>query len=359
MSNGGPRSPEAPLAPRRRPGAERRFSDEDLLDVIRRAAQARGSQVLGVREFREWASEQPGAESLPAVATIIRRFGTWRAALERCELRDARSAAPLRADNGPRDALISVARALSVSSLPRRQYDEYRLEHSAGLPHSETIRRRYGTWAAALEAAGLGAVRGGSGRRFDDDELLQALRSAAAAARPLSAGAYQRWREGQQDDLPAAQTIVHRFGGWSAALAAADLASAGSGPGAEELTEILVTMSRRLKTPRPSANTYRMYRSLSSKPLPALSAYYRVFGNWPNALRAAGLGRGWERLGPEQLAAVLKRVAAALGTSTLRASQYRKYRAANDPALPAPSTYYFRFGSWPAALAAAGLSIPS
>lgn len=358
MSDGGAHSPETPVISRR-PGAERRFSDDDLLAVIRRAARSRGAEVLGVREFREWAAEQSEQESLPAVATIIRRFGTWRAALGRCELRDARSAAPLRTDSGPRDALVSVASALSVSSLPRRQYDEYRLAQAPALPHSETIRRRYGTWAAALEAAGLGVVRGGSGRRFDDEELRGALRRAAAAVRPLSAGAYQRWRDAEQEDLPAAQTIVHRFGGWSAALAAADLVHARSGPSPEDLAEILTTMARNLKTPRPSANTYRMYRRLSSKPLPALSAYYRVFGNWPNALRAAGLGRGWERLNRDQLAAVLRQVAGALGVHALRASQYRDYRAANDPSLPAPSTYYFRFGSWAQALSAAGLSPPA
>lgn len=56
---------------------------------------------------------------------------------------------------------------------------------------------------------------------LSDDDLLAALRAAAADGRPLSTGAYERHREGAGG--PSVAWIVRRFGSWRAACAAAGL----------------------------------------------------------------------------------------------------------------------------------------
>jgi hypothetical protein len=101
------------------------------------------------------------------------------------------------------------------------------------------IQRRYGTWDAALVAAGLeplggratynikGARGGRKGPMISDGEIIEVLREAyAALGDPLTANAFKSWRvEQQQRDkqerrfrrLPSIDVVRTRFG-WSKAI---------------------------------------------------------------------------------------------------------------------------------------------
>ncbi len=78
-----------------------------------------------------------------------------------------------------------VADVLAVSPLKKREFD------SESMVHSRTIRRRFGSWQAGLEAAGRGHLYGGAsvtekmriqkGRELRDDDLLEELRRVAQA----------------------------------------------------------------------------------------------------------------------------------------------------------------------------------
>ncbi len=102
--------------------------------------------------------------------------------------------------------------------------------------------------------------------------------------------------------------------------------------------------------------------------LPSPPTFYRYFGSWAEAIRAAG----WEGPTAREQAAIRvrrlqtrwgrDRVAVALadwvgGRSSARLAEYTAAADVN-PDLPSPSSFYRHFGSWPAALRAAGWEQP-
>jgi hypothetical protein len=130
---------------------------------------------------------------------------------------------------------------------------EYRTEQARrlqvgddGLPSLSAVLRRFGSWPAALAAAGLGGSIPPSGierrrryqrrvvHRYTDERLVQCLRACEGAiGRIPMVRDYAVWREdvvsghsGSRPvvaDVPHYRTIYERFGDWSAALAAAGM----------------------------------------------------------------------------------------------------------------------------------------
>jgi DNA-binding transcriptional regulator YhcF (GntR family) len=97
-----------------------------------------------------------------------------------------------------------------------------------------TLSRRFGSWKAALEAAGLADKYGGSGRRVPegigrreatDEQILEELRE---LSRRL--GTKVLTSELIQDNLRiAGRTLINRFGSTSAAIEAAGLTASNHG----------------------------------------------------------------------------------------------------------------------------------
>lgn len=93
-------------------------------------------------------------------------------------------------------------------------------------PSAQVLARRFGSWSAALERAGLEAPRasGGRGRRWSEVALIGAV--AQFLARPDAPArdrggqvAYSRWAA--EVGGPSISLLRLRFGSWSAAKAAA------------------------------------------------------------------------------------------------------------------------------------------
>ena len=97
--------------------------------------------------------------------------------------------------------------------------DQYRIEAlRLGLPGPQTVMTRFGSWTAAIEAAGLRArpPKRNYTRIWDDRRCRAA---ALAAARELgrwpSVAEYERMADGRAD-LPSSATLRNRLGAWSA-----------------------------------------------------------------------------------------------------------------------------------------------
>jgi hypothetical protein len=143
-------------------------------------------------------------------------------------------------------------------------------------------------------------------RRATGRALLQ--RWADEEARPLSCESYMRWRAGRPD-APTRNTIVHWFGSWHTALAAADLEHraaggsaaqearrAGAEPGLRRRREAqrrraLAALARCRddlgRTPR--VLDYQRWRLRPGVDAPTHATFYRLFeGGWKGVLAALG-----------------------------------------------------------------------
>jgi hypothetical protein len=165
------------------------------------------------------------APEAPHYRTFAYHFGSWTGALRAAGLvgadvvaRDL-SSSPDWTDAQLLEILRDTARRLGRT--PERS--DF-LRATAGSPHYNTFKRRFGGWRGALEAAGLADPAGDRrrfvGRHWTDRELLAALsREAARLGRPPTSRDFRL----ASADAPSATTIIKRFGGWRHALAAAGL----------------------------------------------------------------------------------------------------------------------------------------
>ena len=138
----GPQAGDGPLPPPRvRLGQRgREVDDAEILRDLRRAAKRLGQKRLGASEYRL----HGGYSS----ATVIRRFGSWNAAVERAGLAPPEHAsdAELLAD------LRQVAKRLGRDRLGQGEYNQH------GRYTSQMMARHFGSWGKALERVALGTA---------------------------------------------------------------------------------------------------------------------------------------------------------------------------------------------------------
>jgi hypothetical protein len=235
-------------------------------------------------------------------------------------------------------------------------------------------------------------VLGRSARRSSGVRVLlavDALRACAAdGERPSSPRAYARWREQQPSptELPSARFIGRCFEQrWGAALVAAELPiSAGRQAQQRNAStrgysdaELIAALRSWFENARPDHPTFRAYATwartrLAADPdvrLPLSAPTFRAaFGSWQRAVEFAAGTSDRARRGrdvrsnyeDQQMRAHLAAAAAATGMSsalTRRAyDRWSETAVTNSGIRPAHSeTIRRRFGSWTAALTAAGL----
>ena len=143
------------------------YDDASLLTELRRVASLIDSKYLTASAFDKHSKAHSSG--------IRRRFGGWQQALERAGLGDRYSGAPRArrtigrtfTDQQLLDELCAISAKISGKPVTVEVFNQH-----ADM-HAETIRRRFGSWQAALKRAGLAVCKGQ--RRFSDDDYFENL----------------------------------------------------------------------------------------------------------------------------------------------------------------------------------------
>lgn len=301
---------------------------EELLAELRRLAD-RLDRTPSMADMAEQGAYAP--------STYQSRFGSWN---------DAVSAAGLQ-PNSRDDHRYSEAELLAdlrdvAENLDRTPTKADVRERGSYSP--TTYVDRFGGWADALSAADLTPERRGT--KIPREDLLSELeRMAESLGRPPTSS------EMNEDGAFSASTYFRRFGGWDAALAAADLDES-PGPGRRSISdrELLDEISRMADVlHRPPTST-----EMDELGEYGLSTYLRRFDSWKDALEAAGVGPAdrprerSNRIQKETLLDDLRALAAELGRPPTAEDMWQS-------GAHSPSTYLDRYDTWNAALEAAGL----
>jgi len=136
---------------------EKRYSDEELLEVLRETSDALGG-ILTTHVYNEYAEGRtfPDGRPWPSHQTHFHRFGSWRQSLLSAGL----AANPSSAISGQRifdrgqcvDAIRHAGRELGhPPSL--KEYEALARGSKGGLPSAATVRNRCGSWSAAVRLA--------------------------------------------------------------------------------------------------------------------------------------------------------------------------------------------------------------
>jgi Homing endonuclease associated repeat len=157
----------------------------------------------GPDRAKKWLDEWPRWPSGPLVR---RRFGSWRAAVEASGHKPRHH--PASAD----EVVAALRRDARRLGRPPRQSEWSTADPTR--PDSSAVARRFGSWNAGLRAAGLTPVR----RRWEGDDIVAALRdwTAENGQPPLSGD----WRQASAEH-PSSSAVRRHFGSWQAAIEAA------------------------------------------------------------------------------------------------------------------------------------------
>lgn len=188
------------------------YDDDAVAGEIRRAV---GSLPAGPATRRAF-----DQVSRVASSTVVRRFGGWQQALERAGLGDryfGRRVTTKMRTHGTRtlddDELIRelrrVANALKTDAPTMAEFS-----HASDKANAAGIKRRFGSWRAALERAGL--TLSPRGRRYSDDAYFDNILTVWTHY-----GRQPKYREmnGPPSTIPVG-AYEAKFGGWRRALGA-------------------------------------------------------------------------------------------------------------------------------------------
>ncbi|MCL6596791.1 MAG: helix-turn-helix domain-containing protein [Firmicutes bacterium] len=185
---------------------DRAARQAEVLESLRQAAAERGRRWT-VREWRE-------ARRKPTVAEVVHAFGTWSAAWAHAGFEAYRSGRGPTPEEAILRALALAAREGHGPRLTVSAYARWRAAH--GGPSASTVVSRFGSWRAALEAAGVAP-------EDVDQAIVESLRRLWQEK-----GRRPTWRDWKRYAARpcSVETLLSRFGSWRQALLAAE----GSGP---------------------------------------------------------------------------------------------------------------------------------
>ncbi|OFX15684.1 MAG: hypothetical protein A2Z18_03525 [Armatimonadetes bacterium RBG_16_58_9] len=318
------------------------YSDEELLEEVRRVAELAGKPVLLQKDFREYSRIAPGI--------FRQRFGGWRAVLEQAGVGHAYSGGQ-GVRYSDKELLEEVRRVAELAGKTVLTQENFQDQSRISLA---TLSRRFGSWRAVLEQAGVGhAYSGATAARYSDEELLEEVRRAVElAGKPvLMQQEFQKYSEVSHG------TLTYRFGKWRAVLERAGVGHAYCGKPSkkhsdEELLEEVRRAAELVGKPVLTQKDFRKYSAISCNTLKDR------FGKWRAVLERAGVGHLCSRMvdvrppvrySDEELLAEVRRAVKLARKPVLTTRDFRKYSGISVGAAKA------RFGNWRAVLERAGM----
>ena len=298
-----------------------RISDEQLRTALQDLA-----DDLGRTPTTAEMNEQGRYSSMP----YRDRFDTWDDALRAADLEVDQCRI---SDEQLRTALQDLADDLGRTPMTAEMNEQ-------GPYSTPTYRDRFGSWAEALRAAGLGA---NLYQNITLEQLLLALQDLAD-----DLGRTPTTAEMDEQGRFSSATYLSRFDTWDDALRAAGLGVKQGRNGSPNISqEVLLDALRELAGElgeTPTAAKMNKQGQFSS------STYKRRFGRWNDALRAAGFepNKQGPKISENKLIEALQDLADEIGKrpTSEEMDHWGEYSS---------TTYRSHFGSWPDALRAAGL----
>ena len=178
-----------------------RWSRDRIIDCLVSDAKIRGRAATS-HDWRTAAADHPTAQ------TVVAEFGSWNLALEAAGLETGWT----------KKQIIKMLRKDTKRRGDPPTGEDWN-KPAPGRPTTATVCTIFGSWRAALEAAGL--LPTGVGEiRWTKERIVDALQADASAhgSHPRA----QDWRS-KGPGRPTAQVVRRRFGSWQAAITAADL----------------------------------------------------------------------------------------------------------------------------------------
>lgn len=179
-------------------GRERQYSDEDVLAHIRECAD-RNDGKCTVRLLQ-------AEDDLITPSVAVSRFGSWQKAKKKAGLDvDERSGNSRPREYTDEDYLEYIRKCYEkYGKATQRKFNEEAKENEDH-PTAGAIRKRFGSWSAAKEEAGINSET----RTYTDDELIKQLRECKERHGRASANVFA-----SDDDFASPETIQRRFGTW-------------------------------------------------------------------------------------------------------------------------------------------------
>lgn len=186
------------------------YSDEAIIEEIRRVAGATGAGILTLARFKKDSRVSPN--------TLRRRFGSWHGALKAAGVEHLYVAGPERRKStvaarslSPDDVAQELRRVAAAVEPQPLTVQLFNAKSSIGVG---AVRARFGSWRGGVRAAGLDVTP--LGRRYTDEECYQNLLVVwTHYGRPP-----QHREMGQQPSTVGPKAYVKRWGSWRKALAA-------------------------------------------------------------------------------------------------------------------------------------------
>ena len=167
------------------------------------------------REGKSLSYRALGRLNRPLLSAAVYRFGSYRKAVEQAGIDYEQF---MRRPRWNRQSIIDLVRSaqargedLNWAAVTARDDDLRRAAYAA------LQKRLFGSWASALEAAGVNAIDARSYRQWDNPAIVEALRRRRDEGQPMSSSAVQR------EDASLHAASLRHFGTYDAALRAADL----------------------------------------------------------------------------------------------------------------------------------------
>ena len=210
-------------------------------------------------------------------------FGSWKAAVEAAGInynRDVR-----RIPKWTKERIIQTIRSARNSGVDLSWTNVSKQREYSGMAYASIRETRFGSWDAALEAAGLQPAVVRRYESWDDEKILRRIQERYRKSRPLNSKAMQ------QQDCKLFNAALKRYKGWDEALE-----NAGIDP--DE-----VYKRRRWSKERIRAEVRELNSSGADLAAPAMrkrcsalySAACKYFGSWTAARRACGITRNFRR----------------------------------------------------------------